>query len=98
MVRMRVAERSKLVRGTTVLERAAGVHVRKDDDLLGRKDFRGLSHEAHAAEGNDVGIRLRGLAGQVETVADEVGKVLDFGLLIVMSKDDGVALAFQALD
>ena len=40
----------------------------------------------------------RRLAGQIEAVADEIRKVLDLGLLIIMGEDHGVALVLQALD
>ena len=64
----------------------------------GRQDLRRLGHEAHAAEGDDFGVGRRGLARQVEAVADEIGEVLDFRLLVIMREDDRVALLLQALD
>ena len=63
-----------------------------------RQDLRGLGHEADAAKSDDVGVGRRGLARQIEAVADEVGEVLDFRLLVIMGEDDGVALALQPLD
>ena len=36
--------------------------VREQDGLLGREDRRGLGHEVHAAEGDDVAVGGRGLA------------------------------------
>ena len=84
--------------GQRILEAAAGVHVGQDDDLFGAQDLRGLGHEADAAEGDDVGVGRRGLARQIEAVADEIGEVLDRGLLVIMGEDDRVALLLQARD
>ena len=81
-----------------VLEAAAGVHVGQDDDLVGRQYLRRLGHEADAAEGDDVGVGRLRLARQIEAVADEVGNVLDFGRLVIMAEDDGVALLAQPVD
>ena len=39
-----------------------------------------------------------GLAAQFEAVADEVGEVLQLGLLVVMRQDHRVALLAQAVD
>ena len=98
MVRVRRAERRELVGRTAVLEAAAGIHVGQDDGLFRREDLRGLGHEAHAAEGDHVGVGRGRLARQIEAVADEIREVLDFRLLIIMREDDRVALALQPLD
>ena len=98
MVGMGLAERLELVGRAAVLEAAAGVHVGQDDDLFGRQDLRRLGHEAHAAEGDDVGVGRRGLARQIEAVADEIGEVLDLRLLVIMGEDDRVALLLQPRD
>ena len=98
MIGMGSSKGRELVRRTAVLEAATGVHVGQDYRLLGRQDLRRLGHEADAAKGDHLGIRLSGLARQIETVADEVREVLDFGLLVIMREDYGVALALQALD
>ena len=98
MVRVRRAERRELVGRTAVLEAAAGVHVGQDHGLLGREDLCRLGHEAHAAEGDHIGIGRGRLARQIEAVADEIGEVLDLGFLVVMGEDDGVALALQPID
>ena len=98
MVGMGRAERRELVGRAAVLEAAAGVHVGQDHDLLGRQDLRRLGHEAHAAEGDHIGIGRRRLARQIEAVADEIGEVLDRRLLVIMGEDHGVALALEPLD
>ena len=41
---------------------------------------------------------LRGLARQLERVADEVGHLEDLGTLVVVRQDDGVAVALELLD
>src|SRR4030095_16051299 len=50
------------------------------------------------AKGDDLGVGRRGLARQIEAVADEVGEVLDFRLLVIMGEDDGVAFLLQSRD
>ena len=40
----------------------------------------------------------RRLAAQLQRIADEIGEVLDLGLLVIVREDDGVALLAQALD
>ena len=64
----------------------------------GDEDLRRLGHEAHAAEGDHLGIGRRRLARQVEAVADEIGEILDRRLLVIMGEDHRVALALQPLD
>ena len=98
MVGVRLAKRLELVGRAAVLERAAGVHVGQDDDLFRRQDLRRLGHETHAAKGDDLGVGGGRLARQVEAVADEIGEVLDFRLLVIMGEDDRVALLLQARD
>src|SRR3546814_7138063 len=63
-----------------------------------RQYLRRRGHEAHAAEGYDVSIGRLRLAAQIEAVADEIGEVLDFRLLVIMREDDGVALLAQPVD
>jgi len=85
-------------RRAAVGERAAGLEVGDDDRLLRGQDLRRLGHEVDAAERDDP---LRGgqaLARQLERVADEVGQVLDLGLLVVVGQDEGVPLLLQAED
>ena len=38
------------------------------------------------------------LRDEIEAVADEIGEVLDLGLLVIMGEDDGVALLAQPVD
>jgi hypothetical protein len=79
-------------------EGAAGREVRKQDRLLWRQHGRSLSHEVDAAEHDDVGVGVRGLAGQSERIADEVRDVLHFGALVVVREDHGVTLGRQLPD
>src|SRR3546814_19478454 len=53
---------------------------------FGAQDLRGLGHEFDAAKGDDVGVGLRSLARQLERIADEIGEVLNLGLLIIDRK------------
>jgi hypothetical protein len=52
----------------------------------------------HTAEHDDLSVRLGGLAGKAERVADVVRDVLDFGALVIVREDDGVALLGERLD
>jgi hypothetical protein len=98
MVGMLGAEGGELFGRAAVFQAATGVHVRQHDDLVGRQDLGGLRHEAHAAKGDHIGVGLGRLARQVEAVADEIGQVLQLGLLIVVRKNHGVALLAQPVD
>ena len=98
MVGVRLAEGAELVRRARILEAAPGVHVGQNDDLLRAEDLGGIGHELDPAEGDDLGVGLGRLAAQLEAVADEIGEVLQFGLLVVVRQDDGVALLAQAVD
>jgi hypothetical protein len=98
MVRMGFPERPELFGRARIFEAAPCVHVGQDDNLLGRQDFGRFGHEADAAESDDIGAGRGRLAAEVEAVADKVGNVLDFGLLVIMGEDHGVALGAQAVD
>jgi hypothetical protein len=60
--------------------------------------LRRLRHEVDAAEQDDVGVGLLGGLGELERIPDDVGDVLDVGLLVVVRQDDGVALAAERVD
>src|SRR3546814_1126202 len=72
MIGMLRPEARELFGRATVLEAAPRVHVGQHDDLFGRQYLRRLGHELDAAEGDDLGIGVRGLARQFERVADEI--------------------------
>jgi hypothetical protein len=63
--------------------------------VFSARDLRRLSHEANAAKGDDIGIGRRRLARQIKAVADEIGEVLDFRLLVIMGKDDALRSFFR---
>ncbi len=63
MVRMGFPECLELVWRTGVFQAATGVQIRKDNDLVRRKDFRSIRHELHATKGNHLCIRCLSLAG-----------------------------------
>jgi hypothetical protein len=53
----------------------------------------------NAADDDDVGVGLRGLHRQSERIPDDIGDgIEDFGYLVVMSQDDGVAFALETVD
>ncbi len=98
MIRMRLPEGLELAGRATVLKGAARVHVRQDHGLVRREDLRGLRHEAHAAKGDHLRVRLRRLARELERIAHEVRQILNLRLLIIMGEDDRVALLAQSID
>ena len=52
----------------------------------------------HAAECDHVGLGLGGSLRELERVTDEVGHVLDLGLLVVVRQDHGVSLCLELPD
>jgi hypothetical protein len=82
-------EFAQLVAGDHVGHGAAGAGVGQEDGLAGIQDGGGFGHEMHAAEHDDAGGDLGGLAGEFEGVAGEVGDVLHIGELVVVGEDDG---------
>ena len=64
--------------------------------LVGIEQFRGLGHEMHAGQNDDVGIDVHRLARKGQAVADDVGDAVEnLRRLIIMRQDDRVAAAFQ---
>ena len=95
---MRVHEVPELVGRAAVGERTARLEVRDHHGPLGIQDLRGLGHEVDAAEGDHVALHARGGLGQRQRVADEVGEVLDLGLLVVVRQQHRAALALERED
>src|SRR3546814_464914 len=77
---------------------ALPIYVGQHDDLFGRQYLGRLGHELDAAKGDDVGVGVGGLARQLQRIADEIGDILNLGLLVIMREDDGVAVLAQAVD
>ena len=92
------AERGELVGRAAVLQAATGIHVGQHDDLVGRQDLRGLRHERTPQNAITSASVACAFLRQIEAVADEIGQVLDFGLLVIMRQDDRVAFLAQAVD
>ena len=63
--------------------------------FVGERIGRRLGHEVHAAEDDDLCVRVGGFAREPERVADIVGDVLDLGTLVVVRENDGIARARQ---
>ncbi len=87
-----------LLGGGHVGHRTAGGEVRQDD-LLGRagQDVRGLGHEVHAAEDDELGLRAGGgVAGELERVAGDVRELDHLVALVVVAEDED-ALAQRGL-
>ena len=85
-------------RRAAVGERTARGKVRQQHELVRVEDLGGLRHEVDAAEHDDVRVGARGRLRERQAVADDVGDVLDVGLLVEVGQDDGVQLAFEARD
>ncbi len=84
--------RAEVVRRDRGRQRAAGFQVRNQHALPRRQHGGSLRHEVHAAENDDVGVCLRGLPGEPQRIADVVRDVLNLRELVVVGKDDRVAL------
>ena len=58
-----------------------------------------LGHEVHATLDDDLLPHLRGLARKLKRVAADVGHAMkDFGRLIIMRENDGIAFLLQVVD
>src|SRR5204863_6746563 len=57
-----------------------------------------LGHEVDAAEDNGAGLHLGGGAGEVETVAIEIGQFLDLAVLVIVSEEGRVFAGLELLD
>ena len=91
-------ELGQLVRRAAFLQRAAGVFVRQDDDLVRAQYLGRLGHEMDAAEDDYVGLGLGRLLGEAQRIAHEVGDVLDFRHLVVVGENDRVKLLLEHKD
>ena len=85
-------------RGAAIGERAACLEVRDDHDLVRVQDLRGLGHEVNAAERDHIGLGPGGGLRELERITDEIGEVLDLGLLVVVRQDHRVALLLEPPD
>ena len=92
-------QRADIRRGDALSQRAARLLRRQQHGLRRVQDFGRLAHEAHAAEDDDVLVGLRGLAAQLQRVADEIGdRVIERRLHVVVAQDHRVLLALQLID
>src|SRR5207247_3108307 len=72
-------------------ERAAGLEVGDEHQLVGVRDRGGLGHEVHAADDDHWRVELDRPARHSERVGDDVGHVLDGRDLVVVREDGGAA-------
>ena len=93
------AQGADVLRRDRLGQRAARAQV-GDQHGLGRvQQLRGLRHEVHAGQHDDVGLDVDGLTGQGEGVADDVGDAVeDLRGHVVVGEDHGVALLLQPHD
>lgn len=95
---MSLNELAEILSLATLGERAGRVEVRHEHRLLRAENLVRLSHEVHTTHEDDIGIRACSLLGESETVAHEVGDVLEYALGVVVREDDGVLLLTHAAD
>jgi len=98
MIGVLLTEAPERLRLARLLQRAAGLAIGQENGLRGAQDLGHLGHETHAAEYDDLGIGRRRPARQVEGIADEIRKVLDLAVLVVVGEDDGVQFFAQTAD
>jgi hypothetical protein len=87
-----------LRRGATVGKGASGVEIWKENSFLWTQNLCGFGHEMNAGKHNHVCIGRRSTPGEVKTVADKIGYILNFGLLVIVSEDNRVQLALKPPD
>ena len=93
-----VPEQPNLARRDHLCHGAAGIGSREDDLLFRREDGRGLGHEVHAAEDDDLAVHGGSGPGELQGVPHEVGDLLDRPNLVVVGQDDGIPLLLESPD
>ena len=80
----------ELIDGSHVGHRAPGREIREDNFLVRRRQHVGaLGHEVHAAENDELGLRVfRDFTRKTEGVADVVRELDHLVALVVMAEDD----------
>ena len=91
-------ETPEILRRAGVGERTAGFGFGQEHFLVRRKDLGRLGHEVYAGEENDPGVRLGGPLRERQTVAGEIGDLLDLRERIVMRENHGVLLLLERGD
>ncbi len=79
-------------------ERAPGLDVGDEHQLVGVRDRGGLGHEVDAADHDHGRVELGRPARHPEGIGDHVGQVLDGGDLVVVRQDDGAPLRLESPD
>jgi len=95
-VRVLLATGPHVLRVDRLGERTAGLEIRQQNRFLGIQNRRGLDHEMHATENDDVGIRPRRFARQPERITDEVSDILHLWPLVAMCQDDRKTLLLES--
>ena len=96
MIRICALHSPDLLDGRLLDQAATGIFVR-DDNGFGRiQDFGGFRHEPDAAKCNDIAVKVAGLAGEFQTIANYISNFLDLGFLVVVRQNDGPARCFQS--
>ncbi len=91
-----LAQQAHVGRRDRIGQRATGLEIWKQDRLFRVQQFGGLRHELHTGENDRLCLGLGRFAGERQAVADDVGDAMeDFGRLIIVRENDGVASALQ---
>ena len=98
MIRIPPTVLADVFRFAAVHQTATRFPVRRHHDSGWVQNLSRLRHEPDTAECNDVSLILQGLPRQFQTVAHNIGNLLDLRLLVVVSQQDGAALALKIED
>ena len=89
-----LAQQPHVGAGNRFGERTAGSQIGNEHRLVRVDELRGLGHEMHAAENDDVGIGLGRFHCERQRVSDDIGdRIENFRNLIVVREYDRVAFA-----
>ena len=88
----------KLICRTTVGQRTACFHVGNQHFLSRTEHFRRLTHEVNTAHHNNIRFRFCRPLSQCQTVANVIGDVLYFTLLVVVTQNDCILFFLQLVN
>ena len=98
MPRMLFDKLRKLIRRTTVRQRTTRFHVGHQHFLIRTKHLRCLTHKVNAAHHNDVRLCFGSQLSQRQTVANVIGDILYFTLLVVVPQNDCILFFLQLIN
>src|SRR5579875_393306 len=92
---MRGLPGAELLRGDRLGERASGIDIGNEHCSVLSENRSGLGHEMHAAEDDDLMLAGGSLTRERKGVTGAICHILDLRALVVVGKDEGIALARQ---